>query len=104
MIKKAQWMFRFENYWDAGLVARQSLQKHRISRRACVCYINWANGEFTEQEIANKLGISQPGVVSMIANIRKVWRHLPGKPPNQPMAWEVKQFNLEEHVDIVLKV
>lgn len=104
MVRHAQRMFGFKSYLYAGSIARRSLQKHRVSRRACVCYVNWANGEFTEQEIADRFGIQQQTIGDMIATVRKVWRHLPGKPPCQPMVWKVKRFDPEEHTDIVLKV
>ena len=102
MIKHAQRMFGFESYLYAGSIARQSLRRHRVSRRACICYANWANGEFTEQEIANRVGVSRPGVTQMIGTVRKVWRHLPGKPPAVPELYEVVPLDLEEHDESII--
>ena len=59
----------------------QKLQSKRLSSTAIVCYINWCdNGFFTQQEIADKLGIAQRTVADYIARLRKVWPHLPSHP------------------------
>lgn len=102
MIHHAQRMFGFESYWYTGTVARQSLKKHRVSRRACVCYVNWASGKFTEQEIADQIGITQQTVMSMIETVRKVWRHLPGKPPTIPKLHEIVPLDLEQHNESII--
>jgi hypothetical protein len=99
MIKKAQQIFEFESYLYAGTIARWSLQKHRVSYRACVCYVNWANGEFTEQQIADRLGIPQTDVAQMVGTVRQVWRHLPGKPL---VISKIIPLNLEQHNESVI--
>ena len=60
--------------------------------------------ERQSQEIADQFGVTQQAVAGMIETVRKVWRHLPGNPPCQPMAWNVKRFDPEEHTKVLFKV
>lgn len=59
----------------------KKLKSKGLSKIAVVCYINWCdNGFFSQQEIANNLGITQQAVADHINRLRKVWSFLPGHP------------------------
>ena len=69
------------SYEEVKQFILKKLKLKRLSPIAVVCYINWCdNGFFTQEEIANKLGIAQRTVADYIKRLRKVWPFLPSHP------------------------
>ena len=72
----------------------QKLKTKRLSPIAIICYINWCdNGFFTQQKIANKLGITQTAVADYIYRLRKVWPFLPSHPHARGQRRAKRKFN-----------